>query len=128
MSLQSLPTLSIETEHNLDACVIRIKGELDVAGSPVLELTLREAEQARAPRIILDLEALEFIDSSGLSVLVMASRRSASNGKTLEVTRGKGQPAEMFHQTSLDRMLPLTDPALCPAIHGSASVAARVGS
>ena len=121
MSVQSPPTLSIDAECGPDAYVLRIEGELDLAGRPALRRALREAEQTRARRIILDLEELTFIDSSGLGVLVMASRRSASNGNRLEVTRGKGQPAELFRLTELDRTLPLTDPALCPAIHGSGS-------
>ncbi len=77
------------------------------------------AEQSRASRIILDLEELTFIDSSGLEVLLRASRRSASNGSRLQLTRGKGYPAEMFRLTALDQTLPLTDPSLCPAIAGS---------
>jgi anti-anti-sigma factor len=124
MSLQSLPILSVEAELGPDAYVLRIEGELDMAGCPELDRALREAEQAEARRIILDLEALTFIDSSGLGVLVMASRRSASNGKRLEVTRGRGQPAEMFRLTALDQTLPLTDPALCPAIREARPAAA----
>jgi anti-anti-sigma factor len=121
MSLQSLPTLTIEAEFGPKAYVLRIEGELDMAGVPELDRALREAEETEARRIILDLEALTFIDSSGLSVLMIASRRSASNGNRLEITRGKGQPAEMFGLTALDRTLPLTDAALCPAIQGSGS-------
>jgi anti-sigma B factor antagonist len=119
MSLQSPLAFGIDAEFGPDAYVLRIEGKLDMAGCPELDRALREAEQTQARRIILDLEDLEFIDSSGLSVLMIASRRSASNGNRLEVTRGKGQPAEMFRLTALDRTLPLTHPALCPAIRGS---------
>ena len=49
-----------------DAYVIRITGELDLAGCPDLESALQEAERAHADRIIVDLEALTFIDSVGL--------------------------------------------------------------
>jgi anti-anti-sigma factor len=121
MSLQSPPNLTIDAEAGPDAYVLRIEGELDIAGCVQLDRALLEAERTQARRIILDLEELAFIDSSGLGVLLMASRRSASNGNRLEVTRGKGQPAEMFRLTELARTLPLTDPALCPAIHGAGS-------
>jgi anti-anti-sigma factor len=116
MSVQSRPTLYIESAYNPDACVVRIEGELDLAGCPELDLALCEAEQSPARRIILDLEDLTFIDSAGLRSLLSASRRSASNRNRLELTRGKGQPAYMFSLTGLERVLPLTDPALCPAI------------
>ena len=110
------PLLTIEAESQPDAYVIRITGELDLGGCPDLESALREAERARADRIIVDLEALTFIDSVGLGTLLKASRRSARDGNRLEITRGKGQPAEMFRLTGLEKVLPFADPALCPAI------------
>jgi anti-sigma B factor antagonist len=111
------PLLAIEAESQPDAYVIRITGELDLAGCPGLESALQEAERAHADRIIVDLEALTFIASVGLRTLLQASRRSASNGNRFQITRGKGHPAKMFRLTGLDEALPLTDPCLCPAVH-----------
>ena len=71
------PLLAIEAESQPDAYVIRITGELDLAGCPGLESALQEAERAHADRIIVDLEALTFIDSVGLATILKASRRSA---------------------------------------------------
>ena len=110
------PLLAIEAESQPRAHVIRIAGELDLAGCPDVESALQEAERAEADRIIVDLEALTFIDSVGLATLLKASRRSASDGNRLEITRGKGQPAEIFRLTGLEKVLPLADPALCPSI------------
>ena len=110
------PFLRIDAEHQRDAYVVRIVGELDLSGCPDLDVALDAAEQTQAGRIILDLEELTFIDSIGLRTLLQASRRSASNGNRLQVTRGKGHPAKMFRLTGLDEVLPLTDPSLCPAV------------
>jgi anti-sigma B factor antagonist len=110
------PLLTIEAESQPGAHVIRIAGELDLAGCPDLESALRVAERVKADRIILDLEALTFVDSAGLGTLLRASRRSASDGNRLEITRGKGQPAEILRLTGLEKALPLADPALCPSI------------
>ena len=108
--------LAIEAESQPGAYVIRITGELDLGGCPDVESALQAAERAEADRIIVDLEALTFIDSVGLATLLKASRRSASDGNRLEITRGKGQPAEIFRLTGLEKVLPLADPALCPSI------------
>ena len=113
------PRLAIEAESQPDAYVIRITGELDLAGCPELESALQEAERAHADRIIVDLEGLTFIDSVGLATILKASRRSARDGNRLEVTRGRGQPAKMFWLTGLEKVLPLADPGLCPAIQGA---------
>ena len=110
------PLLTIEAESQPDAYVIRIAGELDLGGCPALESALRGAERSQADRIILDLEALTFIDSVGLGTLLKTSRRSASDGNGLEITRGRGQPAEILRLTGLEKVLPLAHPALCPSI------------
>jgi anti-anti-sigma factor len=110
------PLLTIEAASQPDAHVIRVGGELDLEGCPDLESALQEAERTKAHRIIVDLEALTFIDSVGLGTIMRASRRSASNGNRLELTPGRGQPAEIFRLTGLEKVLPLADPGLCPAI------------
>ena len=115
MSVQQ-PFLKIDVAHVPHACVVRIQGELDIAGCPAVEHALEEAEQSRAERLIIDIEELTFIDSTGLGVLFNASRRSATNGNRLEITRGKGSVARVFRLTELDKTLPLTDAFLCPAI------------
>lgn len=110
------PSFRIDAAHQTDAYVICIEGELDLGRCPDLELALEEAERTEAGRIILDIEELTFIDSTGLEALLKASRRSASNGNRLQITRGKGHVADLFRLTALDRALPLTDPSLCPPI------------
>ena len=114
--LAAHPLLTIESESQPDAHVIRIAGELDLAGCPDLESALQVAERVKADRIIVDLEALTFIDSVGLGTLLKTSRRLASDGNRLEITRGKGQPAGILRLTGLEKVLPLADPALCPSI------------
>lgn len=103
------PFLTIHAEHRADAYVIGLEGQLDLAGCADLDFALTEAEHVRADRIVLDLEQLTYIDSSGLKVLLDASRRSASNGNRLEMTRPTGHPADMLRLTSLDVTLPLVD-------------------
>ena len=115
------PTLRISAAHQPDAYVIRVQGELDLGGCTDLDLALKRAEESRAERIVVDLEELTFIDSSGMGALVEASRRSASNGNRLELTRGTGHPAKTLRMTGLDQALPLTDPSLCPAIRDRAA-------
>jgi anti-sigma B factor antagonist len=100
------PLFQISTAREEGAYVIRIEGELDLCECPSLERALREAEVSPANRILLDLEKLTFIDAAGLSVLVMAWRRSGSNGDRLRVSCGKDNVAYMLHLTALDTVLP----------------------
>jgi anti-anti-sigma factor len=100
------PLFEITVAKEGDAYVICAEGELDLSECPCLEHAIQKAEASRAMRILLDLERLTFIDAAGLSVLVMAWRRSASNGGGLRVTRGRDNVAHMFHLTALDTVLP----------------------
>src|ERR1019366_1707721 len=54
---------------------VAVAGELDMATVPELDLTLRHA-QADARVVALDLRELEFIDSSGVHLLLAAGRRA----------------------------------------------------
>ena len=100
------PLFGISTAREDNTYAIRIEGELDLFECPRLEHALREGEASHATRILLDLEELTFVDAAGLSVLVMAWRRSMSNGNRLRVTRGRDNVAYMLHLTALDTVLP----------------------
>jgi anti-anti-sigma factor len=103
------PFLRIDAAQQADAYVIRIEGELDLAGCPELDSALADAERSEADRILVDLDRLSSIDAGGLQALLRASRRSASNGDRLRVTRGRGEVARTFRLTMLDVTLPFTE-------------------
>lgn len=114
--LTPLPLLKVDVAHIAESCVIRVRGELDLAGCPEFELALEGAERTAAERLVVDLEELEFIDASGLHTLLEAARRSARKGNRLEVTRGSRQVARVMHLSEVASLLPLTDACMCPAI------------
>ena len=103
----SFPTLSISAAIEGSTYVIRVRGELDLAGCPQLAQALEEAEQTEGGPIVVDLEELTFIDVAGLECLLVASQRSAGNGSRLQITQGRGVVALMFRLTALDAALPL---------------------
>jgi anti-anti-sigma factor len=67
----SAPFAVAEEAANGDQ-VVRVDGELDIASAPDLEAVLLRP-RARHDRVILDLGALRFMDSTGLRVLLRAS-------------------------------------------------------
>lgn len=70
-----MPTPFAATTEELDGPIHRISvvGELDLDTAPILEARLREAREADAS-VLLDLSDCEFIDSSGLALIVQAWR------------------------------------------------------
>jgi anti-anti-sigma factor len=98
--------LQIEAGRDGDTYTIRLSGELDLGNSELLDEALVEAEATDASRVLLDVEELRFIDSTGLRVILRATRRAEWSGDRLRLTRGRDYVADMFRLTALDRTLP----------------------
>ncbi|HEX5615619.1 MAG TPA: STAS domain-containing protein [Acidimicrobiia bacterium] len=65
----------VEHDDGSGTVVVRISGELDMSSAPAVRRTLAPVLDARPARVIFDLGALEFIDSSGLAVLLQAAEQ-----------------------------------------------------
>ncbi len=104
---QSRLTLSLY--YDQDDYVIEAFGELDLAGAPELQEVIERAEATDARRIVLDLSGLEFIDSTGISLLIRAARRSSMNANRLRLLRGAGQVERVMTLCRLHERLPFAD-------------------
>jgi anti-sigma B factor antagonist len=98
--------LSFNTAVNDDVAVIALTGELDVAGSAMLEQELERVSTDIAPAaLVLDLSALDFMDSTGLRLVVTADQRSREEGRTFALVRGKDDVQRVFEITRMtDRL------------------------
>jgi anti-sigma B factor antagonist len=102
-----LGSLAVRSEREGDAQIIELIGELDLDGAPRLEEALRAAEGGDATSIVVDLGGLEFIDSTGLRLLVMAAER-LQDGR-FSLLRGPKQVHRVFEITDLVDRLPFAD-------------------
>jgi anti-sigma B factor antagonist len=68
--------LLINTRRDGDSAAIALSGELDLASADELDAAIRSAEEAGTGRVVVDLSGVSFIDSTGLSVLLRAKKRS----------------------------------------------------
>ena len=91
--------------------VIRLIGEFDLESQPAVEAAIAEGEASGAERVIIDVSALEFVDSTGLGVLLAAKKRADISGLHLRFTRAQGSVAEFFRLTAMDLSLPFVDRA-----------------
>jgi anti-sigma B factor antagonist len=102
--------LSIRTERDsAEVYVIEFYGELDLAGTELAAEELRRCEQSDVREIIVDLSGLDFIDSTGLGVLVEIYNSERQNGNRLRFLRGSGPVERVMHLTCLDGVLPFAD-------------------
>jgi anti-anti-sigma factor len=97
-------------EHNAGgAAVVAASGELDLRTSPQLEDRLARAFDAGAELVILDLRQIEFIDSTGLRVVVNAHQRAHDTGRRFAVVRGADQVERVLTLTGVRDLLTMVD-------------------
>jgi anti-anti-sigma factor len=103
--------LDVTTEAQGDAVRIVLSGELDISTAPRVEEELRRVEDDRPAVIVLDLRELEFMDSSGIRVLVAAHARAGRSGARLFVVRPGQDSAvgKIIEVSGLDAELRLVD-------------------
>lgn len=99
----------VERRDGGQAVVIGVSGELDLASSPGLEQELERHVNSGAEVLIVDLRQLEFMDSTGLSVLVRAHQRAVEAGRRFAVVRGPQQVQRLLTLTGVAERLTLVD-------------------
>ena len=81
--------LSFDTTLSDGVAVVALDGELDLAGAAMLEPEIeRLAAAGQAGTVVLDLRGLEFLDSSGLRLVVLADARAREAGRRFALVPG----------------------------------------
>jgi len=89
--------------------LVRLGGELDLSSTPVLEQRLRDARDEGGRQLVVDLRNLDFMDSTGLTLLVRWARGAEQDGYELALVRGEPRVHRLFELTGLDRTFTFTD-------------------
>ena len=99
--------VELRTENR--ASVLVITGELDLSSTPELEGHLAEAFRSDVKQVIVDLRELEFIDSTGLSVLVKANQQAHEAGCEFGIVNGGAQVRRLLSLTGVTERLRVAD-------------------
>ena len=84
---------------------LTLRGELDMQTVDRLSPWLTWAEQDGEPEIVLDLEDLTFLDSTGLRAFIQAWDRAGKNGHRLLFVGVTGTVRRLFEMTGTESML-----------------------
>jgi anti-anti-sigma factor len=91
--------LVIQRDADSPEVVLALRGELDLASAPEFEHELREIQETHPRRILIDLRHLDFMDGTGISVMVRAQQSAHANGQLLALRRGPRQVRRLFELT-----------------------------
>jgi anti-sigma B factor antagonist len=97
---------SIEERRHDGTVVLTLRGELDLASADRVEARLAELRAAGQPAL-LDIDELDFMDSSGLRLVLNAAEKSDASGWPFSVTHGPEQVRRLFASTCVTERLPI---------------------
>jgi anti-sigma B factor antagonist len=118
LGLVTMPRLTYQTTRHRDVTVIALTGELDLAGAARLEMEIdRVLGDSPPPGLVVDLSRLDFLDSSGLRLLILIDQKAQAEGRRFALVPGAETVQRVFDITRMnDRLRFVSDPAeLAPA-------------
>lgn len=101
-------TFLIETAERDGLTHVVVAGELDLMSSPRLDEVL-DGLAGEDRRIVLDLRGLEFMDSTGLALILRFHGRARDEPFDVVVVRGPEAVDRIFRMTETDELLGLLD-------------------
>src|SRR5580692_7680165 len=85
--------------------VVKVAGEMDLSNSAWLDECLHDAIDAGVKEVVLDIEHLTYMDSSGVSAVLSANRRMREVGGAIEIVAPTSNVARLFDVTGLTPIL-----------------------
>jgi anti-sigma B factor antagonist len=105
--------LSVTSEEREGVYRVALRGELDVSTAPRFNAVLSDARIRRCHTLVVDLSELTFMDSTGLSAVLVGEMHARTRGQRFAVVRGPRHVQELFRLTGVDHFLEVLDsPAL----------------
>jgi anti-sigma B factor antagonist len=89
-----------------DCAVLQITGELDAYTAPVLRDRMRDLTAVGVVNVIADLRQVDFLDSTGLGVLIGGLKRFREHGGSLAPVATQSRILKIFQITGLTAVLP----------------------
>jgi anti-sigma B factor antagonist len=105
--MEELIGVEIE-ERNGDVVIARLAGELDISVAEPTGRRIAEAVPSSARGVVVDMSALQFMDSSGVSMLFALARQVGSHRQQLRVVAPVGGPvARVLEIVEFERAAPV---------------------
>jgi anti-sigma B factor antagonist len=101
--------LTLATREVDGRAVVAVGGEIDVYTAPKLRDQITELVGAGAYNIVIDLEAVEFLDSTGLGVLVGGLKKVRAHDGSLELICSQERLLKIFRITGLAKVFTIHD-------------------
>lgn len=95
--------LDVDTARREGATVLTLRGEIDVYTAPRLRQAIVDLVDAGDARIVVDMEKVDFLDSTGLGVLVEGLKRARNRDGSLSIVATQDKILKIFDITGLNK-------------------------
>ncbi len=101
--------LEVETGKRGDSDVLTLRGEIDVYTAPRLRQAIIDLVEGGARHIVVDMGAVDFLDSTGLGVLVGGLKRVKIQDGELSIVTSQDKILKIFDITGLNKVFSIHD-------------------
>jgi anti-sigma B factor antagonist len=102
----------LQTSDEPYGLLASLSGEIDLSTVGELEQQLRAAMDGDVPTLVIDLRQVEFLDSSGLRLILTLNKEQSEAGRRLVVVEGGRRVARVFELTgAAEELETVADPA-----------------
>ncbi len=98
-----------DSRSNSPHVVVAVSGEVDIATAPKLREKLVELASQGAQQVVVDLNAVEFLDSTGLGVLIGGMKRLRGLDGDLTLVCTQPRILKVFEITGLNRAFTINE-------------------
>ncbi|MCZ6683868.1 MAG: STAS domain-containing protein [Planctomycetota bacterium] len=107
--MDDTPNIVKEVRKSETATVVALSGDVDLHHAPTLHATLVDIANGRPKRLIVNLEEVPYMDSSGVGTLVEILRRVTAYKGTMALVGLNPRVRSVFEITKLDKFFTICD-------------------
>ncbi|WP_077369294.1 STAS domain-containing protein [Anaerosalibacter sp. Marseille-P3206] len=96
--------ITVSFDHVKNAWVVKPVGEVDIYTSPKMKEVLTDSLKEKDVDILMDCDELEYVDSTGLGVLISILKRVRESGNDIIIVNLKQNIRKLFDITGLDKV------------------------
>ena len=97
--------MEIKTHEMNDIRVVDLIGNLDTSTSPDAEAKINELLDAGASKLVINLEKIDYLSSSGLRVFLGAAKRMMASGGKVVLCNPNALVSEILQHSGFDTIL-----------------------
>lgn len=102
-----MPIPAFDVQRNNNATTLTVRGSLDINTAPQLAEEIDRIVAGRPGSVLVDLSALDLIDSSGVAALVKLYKGVRGAGGAITISGARDQPLSIFKLLKMDKVFNL---------------------